>query len=629
MSGIAAILHTSDEPIDESLIRLMAGSMAMRGPDDQAYQFSPNFALAQAKLGHQAGTDSHCYFGDNDLWISTSARIDGRSELAGKLNQSSPNSHLSNEQVIMEAYRQWGVNCLDHLIGDFAFVLWDPRNKRLFCATDHFGVVPLFYAKTRHGLCLSNSINTIRLHPDVTNELNQAAISDYLVSRVNHDAGGTIFKNIDRLPAAHKLIVQGDQLHIQRYWRSDTEHSLQFSKPEQYKAQFKHLLRTSIKDRLSGNNRIGSDLSGGMDSTTITILTQELLIETGQPFDLHAYTLGSNGLLDDLEGPLARQIAQISGIKHRLYKPDQNRLIPEITPLHLISPEPAFMRRSDHQINKLTHIQSYRGTLLTGFGGDPLLYPRTIGLQDIQSPYDIFSLFLQSVYHYQAFGKLHALRMNRHSYQAARMVPQWLRKEFVKQSNLADRLQLNQATQLGINAKQHGMSNDALWQRLFTWNDPGFSHIPVNVCHPFFDKRLLDFALQLPPFPWRHNKHLLRATMANLLPSSVLNRPKTPVQGNRIQALLNAGSWSKQSDQLLANPALQRYVNGEKLADLSLSESQLQANIGKGLMATLTFSYWLNHYQQIPSAIAQQARAVPVRQVVLGTATNSQRKPNV
>lgn len=629
MSGIAAILHTDDEPIDESLIRLMAGSMALRGPDDQAYQYSPKIALAQAKLGNQADSDSHCFFGDNDLWISASARIDGRRELAGQLGQSPHNRRLSNEKVIIESYRRWGVNCLDHLIGDFAFILWDRPNKRLFCATDHFGVIPLFYAKTRHGLCLSNSINTIRLHPEISNGLNEAAIADYLVSRVNYDAGSTIFKNIDRIPAAHKLIIQGDQLHLQRYWSSGPKHSIQFSKPEQYKAQFKHLLRRSIKDRLCGNNRIGSDLSGGMDSTTITVLTQELLIESGQPFDLHAYTLGSNGLLDDLEGPLAMQTAQERDIKHRLYTPDRNRLVPEATPLQLISPEPAFMRRSDHQINKLTHIQSYRGKLLTGFGGDPLLYPRTLEHQDIQSPYDIFSLFLQSVYHYQVFGKLHSLRMNRRKYQTATMIPVWLRKEFVKQSDLTDRLQANQAKQSGINSKQHGMTTDALWQRLFTWNDPGFTHVPVTVCHPFFDKRLLDFALQLPPFPWRHNKHLLRATMAKHIPDSVLNRPKTPVQGNRIQALLDAGSWSNESYELLANPALQTYVNGKKLADLCLSKSEAQTSIGKGLMAALTFSYWLNHYQHIPPAIAQQARTVPVRQVVIENLTTSPRKRDV
>jgi asparagine synthase (glutamine-hydrolysing) len=618
MSGIAALVHHGDKPVDESLIRLMAGSMALRGPDDQAYRFGHNIALAHAKLGSKNFSDEQCFFGDNDIWISACVRIDARDELIAKLEQRIPEDHLSDEQIIIHAYRQWGVNCLDHFIGDFAFILWDARNKRLLCATDQFGVVPLFYATTPAGICLSNSLNTVRLHPDVDSELSEPAIADYLMSRMNHTDDGTIFKHINQLPAAHKLIFQNGRLHSERYWSLPPNTSLRFKKPQQYNEEFLYLLRTSVKDRLS-SNCIGSDLSGGMDSTTITALAHELLTETGQRFNLHAYTLGSNGLLKDLEGPLASRMANERGLQHHHYTPDKNRLVPETTPLHLISPEPGMMRRSTHQTNKLQHIESYRGALLTGFGGDPLLHSRHLYRQDIKSFNDAFSLMLQTIYHYRAYSRLHPLHINSSSSaQQANLhgaIPDWLKRDFVNRSGLVDRLHVRHARHERIDSAQQGMTTDALWRRLFTWNDPGFTHVPVKVAHPFFDTRLLNFALQLPPFPWRHKKHLLRTALSPYLPSYILNRVKTPVQGNRIQALLKAQGLSNEAHVLLTNPHLDDYINGQQLIQLYQTKAGNQYPIGKSLIAALTLSYWLNHYRSIPSAITQLALSVSVRQV--------------
>ncbi|MBL4672746.1 MAG: hypothetical protein JKX81_10850 [Arenicella sp.] len=618
MSGIAALINNGDKPIDESLIRLMAGSMVIRGSDDQAYRFSHEIALAQTKFGNQNSSDRQCFFGDSDIWISACVRIDARDELIAKLEQRTPADQLSDEQIIIRAYRQWGVNCLDHFIGDFAFILWDARNKRLFCATDHFGVVPLFYAKTQAGLCLSNSLNTVRLHPDVGSQLSEPAIADYLMSRMNHTADGTIFKQINQLPAAHKLIFQDGQLHSERYWSLAPSTSLRFIKPQQYTEEFQHLLRASVKDRLS-SNCIGSDLSGGMDSTAITAIAHELLTETGQAFNHHAYTLGSNGLLKDLEGPLASRMANEIGIQHHHYTPDQNRLVPETIPLHLISPEPGMMRRSTHQTNKLQHLENYRGTLLTGFGGDPLLYPRTLYRQDVKSLSDVLSLMLQTLYHYRAYSCLHPLRINNslphRKTNPVDAIPNWLKHDFVKTSGVVDRLHAMLSRQNRIDSQQQGMATDALWRRLFNWNDPGFTHVPVKVAHPFFDTRLLAYALQLPPFPWRHKKHLLRTTMAHNLPSYILNRVKTPVQGNRVHALLNAQGLSKQAHALLTNPRLDDYINSEQLVRLYQTKTSNPTPIGKGLMTTLTLSYWLNHYKSIPTAITRLALTFPVRRV--------------
>jgi asparagine synthase (glutamine-hydrolysing) len=189
--------------------------------------------------------------------------------------------------------------------------------------------------------------------------LNEASISDYLVLRVNHTHNATLFKSINRLPAAHKLLFQNGNLRIEPYWSPEPRTPIQFKKPRDTIDEFSHLLCTAVNDRLL-THTIGTDLNGGMDSTSVTALAHDLLTKAGQPFNLHAYTLGSNGLLDDLESPLAAEMAQSRNIEHHLYTPDKNRLTPDYIEAHLISPELGFMRRSNNQVTKLEHIRRYR-----------------------------------------------------------------------------------------------------------------------------------------------------------------------------------------------------------------------------------------------------------------------------
>ena len=142
---------------------------------------------------------------DGQVWVIADSRID-------------PREALSDGARILNAYEKWGEACVDHLIGDFAFAIWDKRAQRLFCARDHFGVKPFFFARVGNSFLFSNTLNVLRLDPRISDELNETAVGDYLAFGANQDLRTTIFRDIQRLPAAHTLTVSTGSVTTRRYW---------------------------------------------------------------------------------------------------------------------------------------------------------------------------------------------------------------------------------------------------------------------------------------------------------------------------------------------------------------------------------------------------------------------------
>ena len=143
---------------------------------------------------------------DTDLLRAMRSAIDQGAKLA------------NDAELILHAYHAWGDDCVNHLIGDFAFAIWDGRERRVFCARDHFGVKPFYYAQRRHFFVFSNTLTCVRLHPSVPDDLNDLAIADFLLFGVNRDASTTAFEGIARLPAAGALTLSATGARRSRYW---------------------------------------------------------------------------------------------------------------------------------------------------------------------------------------------------------------------------------------------------------------------------------------------------------------------------------------------------------------------------------------------------------------------------
>ena len=189
---------------------------------------------------------------DGKLWITADARIDARKELLAKLPRS---PQVQNDaELILLAYEAWGEDCLQHLIGDFAFAIWDSRSQQLFCARDRFGVKPFFYTHTGDSFLFSNQLRALRFDPRVSNTLNETAIGDYLVFGLNQDLSTTTFRDIQRLPPAHSLTIKNGSLSIRRYWTPDTSKEIRFRD----RAVIRRALSRTVPTRRPGSSAYGS-----------------------------------------------------------------------------------------------------------------------------------------------------------------------------------------------------------------------------------------------------------------------------------------------------------------------------------------------------------------------------------
>jgi len=169
------------------------------------------------------------------LTITAGARLDGRSELINKL---ALKQSATDADLILHAYEAWGEDCVKHVIGDFAFAIHDSKSRRLFCARDHFGVKPFYYAHLANDFIFSTNLNELRQDPRVSDTLNEIAIGDYLLFGVNQDLSTTTFKDIQRLPPGHSLTVADGSIKIHRYWTPSPQNEVRFHNPSDYVERF-------------------------------------------------------------------------------------------------------------------------------------------------------------------------------------------------------------------------------------------------------------------------------------------------------------------------------------------------------------------------------------------------------
>src|SRR5712692_2905652 len=207
MSGIVGILNLDGAPVDRLLLRQLTDSMAYRGPDAQ-YTWAEGpvgFGHAMLRTTTESMREKQPCSLDGQVWITADVRVDSRADLIRKLEARVRESleDATDAALILHAYHAWGEDCVRHLLGDFAFAIWDGPRRRLFCARDHFGIKPFYYASAGKCLLFSNTLDCLREHPAVSDRLNDLAIADFLLFDSNRDPGATTFADIERIPPAH------------------------------------------------------------------------------------------------------------------------------------------------------------------------------------------------------------------------------------------------------------------------------------------------------------------------------------------------------------------------------------------------------------------------------------------
>ena len=530
MSGFVAVVHADGRPADAGLLNRLTESMAHCGPDG-----SDTFVKGPVALGHALlaadpnppDDERQPITLDGRVWIAADARVDGRRELVAALRgrgvvaaADAPDAHL-----LLHAYEAWGAGCAEHLIGDFAFAIWDERERRLVCARDHFGLVPLYYARTRDGLIVGNVLKSLRLHPDVSDALDERTVGDVLLVGFNADLDATVFADIRAVPPAHVLTWRDGQVRIRRYWRpADRPQEVRLDRPEEYAERFRALFDAAVDDRLR-SNRVATTLTGGMDSTSVAATARMLLASRGE-FEMRAYTMVHERLIAEKEGPLAQALAESLGIALERIVVEEYAAPPIGGPAQpaLAEPRPFVSNQSvHHELGR--RAASFARCVLTGMGGDPLFRVVPTWPTGPRQWWDEITWGARTLVRGRPLGVRDALRRRRMRSGRPPELPSWIAPEFVRRADLAARwrdLRVALEPRSSVAAMTH-----PFWPSMFSVSHPGAHAVPMRALYPFFDVRLTTFVWETPAFPWRPEKRLLRAAMRDRLPQVILERPKT------------------------------------------------------------------------------------------------------
>lgn len=287
-------------------------------------------------------------------------------------------SHCDTE-VLLHAYREWGLNMFQHLQGMFAFVLWDHQEKRLLAARDHLGIKPLFYAPFNDGFLFGSDINAIRELMSQSPTPNPMALS-YMLTLGFITEPHTIWNEIKRLPAGHYLTTVNHGLpDIQRHWDPPR---LLASHSGNSEDDWVSLFETVVREHMLAETPIALFLSGGLDSTAIAACLQML----NAP--LEALTVAFPGAKRD-ESSVAAATAAHLNLPHRIIpldKPNPMALIREVMQA-VDEPMGASGPLSKFKICQAAHDGGYK-VVFGGDGGDEVFcgYPRFLDMNAPLSP---------------------------------------------------------------------------------------------------------------------------------------------------------------------------------------------------------------------------------------------------
>jgi asparagine synthase (glutamine-hydrolysing) len=607
VSGIVGMMNLDGSPVDRELLGRMTGSLAFRGPDAQA-----TWADGPAGLGHallrtadESEHERQPHSLDGQVWITADARLDDRQTLIDKLKghgrQVTP--AVPDVELVLHAYHAWGEGCVEHLLGDFAFAVWDGRARRLFCARDHFGVKPFYYARVGDCLVFSNTLNCVRLHPGVSDRLNDLAIADFLLFGRNQEPAATTFADIQRLPAAHCLTCQGGQSRLRRYWTLPTDGQVRYRRPGDYVERFQELLRWAVRDRLR-TTRVAVSMSGGLDSTSVAATAKGLLTEGNRPFDLRAFTMVYDRLIPDQERHYSGLAAQALGIPVHYLALDDYKAFDRRDEPELHSPEPAPYPFPAVGADYFRQIASHSRVALTGEGGDAVFFSSPSYFRGLlrngrfgQAAVEL-GTYLLSHRRLPPLGTGVCSRL-RHLFgktPSGPAYPPWLKKDLATRLQLPARWKrLRAGTRSGpthpLRPQAYESLADPVWLTVFEGNDPGVSLFPVEVRNPFFDVRLVNYLLAIPPLPWFADKELVRVAMRGHLPEAIRRRPKAPLAGFPEVEQCRTGI-EQQVDGFDPHPRLTAYVERDVIPRLTGDgdPTTFSANL-----RPLSLNYWLRY----------------------------------
>lgn len=297
MSAIAGIIHLTKEPVPFEYGRnIMKGLEKFPADDIQVWHKHNAFIgnHAQWITPESVGEQQPFYDSERQCVITADAIIDNREELFEKLQvERSKQKHMPDSQLILLAYYKWGEESPKHLVGDFAYMIWDERNQKLFGARDFSGARTLYYYKDLGRFAFCTTIMPLFTLPRVKKELNEQWMAEFLAIPVNFesvDPSSTTYKHIEQLAPSHSITIHEGRVRLSRYcYLMEGNNILKLKSDEEYEEAFRDVLDKAVKSRIRTHHNVGAHLSGGLDSGSVASFAAKELKKQNKELNTFSY----------------------------------------------------------------------------------------------------------------------------------------------------------------------------------------------------------------------------------------------------------------------------------------------------------------------------------------------------
>jgi asparagine synthase (glutamine-hydrolysing) len=630
MCGIAGIYRFNGE-VDCQEIRRVTHPLLHRGPDDEGF-LAVNFdsgktypliengskvpgmrletfkepmhlllghrrlsILDLSPAGHQPMRNE-----DGSLWIIHNGEVYNFKELRNRLESLGHRFHSRTDtEVVLHAYEEWGRDCLRYFNGMWAFAIIDLKNKGIFCSRDRAGVKPFYYVYDGRQFCFASEIKALLFLVDFSIEPNEQAIADYLFWGLLDHSHETFFKGIYQLGPGEYLWVDSANLTVKPYWDIEVN-GVRYPRKEDYAERFYELLKDSVRLRLRADVPVGTCLSGGIDSSSIVCIANQLMFD-GQSISQELVGEKQKTFSSCFENPIYDErkyielVAEQTGVGKNYVFPHGEDLLKELPRLIWHQDEP-FSSTSVFAQWKVMECARESGVkvLLDGQGGDELLagYPPSF-----------FPLFKQTLRQVAFVSLIKEIRgfLKHQRVMVDQFIPRvmtslvpnmfktffqplmsdrdgWMDESFKKKyyRNVATPHRFENE----LNNYLYHIFRTAVLPGLLHYEDRNSMAYSIETRLPFLDYRLVEFVFGLPvklKIEEGITKVILREAMKGVLPREIVNRMdkmgfvtpeaiwfRSTLKGP-IEAILNSKSFSERGifNVSYVHEAFRKHCNGK------------------------------------------------------------------
>jgi asparagine synthase (glutamine-hydrolysing) len=612
MSVQAGIWNFDGRSVDRKLFENISDSLSQQGPDGESCYVDNSVALLYRPFHTTAESrrEKQPYVSQRGFVLTWDGRLDNREVLVAEL-RSELESSPTDVAIFAAAFDRWDTDCFRRIVGDWAVSIWKPEQRELLFAADYMGIRHIFYHLKNDRIWWSTDLSPLVLLSGDKFHIDDDYIAGYFAH--DPDAHLTPYREIREVPPGQFVRIRNGSVSVDRFWRFSPKSRIRYKTDAEYEEHFRHVFRQSMRRRLRSDSPILAELSGGLDSSSIVCMADDILAKEGAEtprLDTLSHYDRTEPSGDDwtyfqkIEQKRGRVGIHIDGSK--LGTSPASLRCEEFCPL---PGDLGFATQLGAERADVVRSGGYRA-VLSGIGGDEFMGgvpdPRA-HLADLIVQFKFVSLARQLTAWslvkrrpwvqllWQSAIDVLPLFLGQYFVKEAKIEP-WIRKDFAKRTALAIR-QLDTAEHFGLWLPTR---RSCIAGVLVMANNLAKLIAPVQspeeARYPYLDQTLIEFILSIPADQLLRpgeRRSLMRRSLAGIVPHEILSR-RTKQVGERTPMLILDKHWDE-LQKIYQTPLSSRlgYIH-----EAQLLKTICDTRAGKSVpmvrvLWTISLEYWL------------------------------------